>query len=111
MGYSGVPAGGDSSGGRLRLYAAENDHDAVGRLALRKEVTGLRLRCIPLLVDRVCTDREIKPTEVRLAFHRSDHSSRFRPSREVTIARREHYSMTAGASGGTGVLHHGGVGW
>ena len=55
------PSGGGTGGGTegMRLYAGENDHDAVARLAATAPVTSLGLRVAPLLVDRVCTDRVI----------------------------------------------------
>jgi len=46
-------------GGRIRLYAGENDHDAVSKLAATPQVQSAGLQVIPLLVDRVCTDRTI----------------------------------------------------
>ena len=42
-------------GSRLICYAAENDHDAVERYAK----TDVPFRVVPLLVDRVCTGREL----------------------------------------------------
>ena len=44
---------------RLSLFAAENDHEAVSRLADSPRVKALHLSVVALLVDRVCTDRVI----------------------------------------------------
>jgi hypothetical protein len=46
-------------GSRLVCYAAENDHDAVERYAK----TDVPFRLVPLLVDRVCTGRELTQRE------------------------------------------------
>ena len=57
--------------GRLRLYAAENDHAAVQKLAetpqLLGGLDGLPIEVIPLLVDRVCTARTISAGQVDTA--------------------------------------------
>jgi len=57
--------------GRLRLYAAENDHAAVQKLTetpqLLGGLDGLPLEVIPLLVDRVCTARTISAGQVDTA--------------------------------------------
>jgi hypothetical protein len=54
-------------GGWLRLYAAENDHDAVEKLGARPELAELQVWVIPLLVDRVCTDRVISEKEIGIS--------------------------------------------
>ena len=46
-------------GSTLVCYAAENDHDAVERYAK----TDVPFRLVPLLVDRVCTGRELTQRE------------------------------------------------
>ena len=46
-------------GSRLVCYAAENDHDAVESYAK----TDVPFRLVPLLVDRVCTGRELTQSE------------------------------------------------
>lgn len=61
-GEGGAAGGGAADG--MRLYAGENDHDAVARLAATPAVTSLGLRVAPLLVDRVCTDRVISAAGV-----------------------------------------------
>lgn len=43
-------------GTRRPLYCCENDHDAVGKLA---DIIGEQLEPVPVLVDRVCTGREV----------------------------------------------------
>ena len=57
--------------GQLQLYAAENDHAAVHKLAetpqLLGGLDGLPIEVIPLLVDRVCTARTISAGQVDTA--------------------------------------------
>lgn len=55
------------SAGSLKLYAGENDHDAVDKFALTEAVTAAGLKVLPLLVDRVCTDRTISEDGVDTA--------------------------------------------
>jgi len=61
----------EGRGGRLRLYAAENDHAAVERLAATPVVEGglegMPIKMVPLLVDRVCTTRTITASQVDTA--------------------------------------------
>lgn len=57
----------ETSSGRLRLYAGENDHDSVTKLAATDLVRAVGLQVIPLLVDRVCTDRTITESGVDTA--------------------------------------------
>lgn len=54
-------------GGWLRLYAAENDHDAVEKLGAKPELAQLQIWVIPLLVDRVCTNRFISESEIGIS--------------------------------------------
>lgn len=61
----------EGRGGRLRLYAAENDHAAVEKLAVTPVVEGglegMPIKVIPLLVDRVCTTRTITESQIDTA--------------------------------------------